>query len=101
MNLLSLAFALLLPVRAADKPLAPPEPPKQALELQNSFRAVAEAARPAVVAVHTVQTKSEQESPEFFFGNPFDDFGGGGDDEEEAPAPRRRGRGAPRKFKAE
>src|ERR1044071_1275975 len=84
---------------APSKPLVEPNP--AVLNLQNSFAAVAEAVKPAVVnisAVH-IQKVQGEEPNQFFFGDPnefFYRFFG-----EEPPQQQRRPRPHPREFRTE
>ncbi|MBI4396936.1 MAG: trypsin-like peptidase domain-containing protein, partial [Elusimicrobia bacterium] len=54
-----------------DRPV-PAEP--RVAELQRSFARVAELVKPTVVSVTTMQLESAQAPPEFFFGDPFEEF---------------------------
>lgn len=83
--LLRLLLALSLPLSASraagpGRKAAPPAPPVlepsgSAADLQDSFARVAQAVKPAVVSVTSVHVESVQVvSPEFFFGDPFQDF---------------------------
>ena len=67
------------------------------LNIQDSFAKVAEQVEPAVVSITTTRVEQIQQMPQFFFGDPFEQFFG----EEGTPgAPYRRPRGA-RQFKME
>jgi serine protease Do len=86
----ALAAALIaadVPARAADG---------GAQQLQDAFAQVAQSIKPAVVSVTSVHVENVQVAPQFFFGDPFEDFpdlfGGG---EGGRPAPRQQ---APRQF---
>ena len=57
--------------QAPDGPTAPVHP--EVLHLQASFNQVAELAKPAVVSITTVHTEVMQ-TPQFFFGDPFEQF---------------------------
>lgn len=59
------------PKEERTQPVAP-EP--QALELQDAFARVAAAVKPAVVSITAVHVESYEAAPEFFFGDPFQDF---------------------------
>ncbi|MFH1283060.1 MAG: Do family serine endopeptidase [bacterium] len=54
------------------------EVPANVNKLQESFRQVAELAKPAVVSITTIHVESFEYAPfyEFFFGDPFEDFFG-------------------------
>jgi len=82
-----------------DAPQAAVHP--EVLNLQASFTKVAELVKPAVVSITTVHVERVQQMPQFFFGDPFEQFfeqfGQGG-------TPYGRPRGTPRevrKFKME
>lgn len=62
----------------------------EVLNLQTSFANVAKLVKPAVVSISTVRI--ERSAPQFFFGDPLEQFFGGQDEDAE-PAPHRRGRG--------
>lgn len=73
----------------------------EVLNLQASFSKVAELVKPAVVSISTVHIEQIQETPQFFFGDPmeqfFEYFGGEG----MAPPQNRRRSARPRQFKME
>src|SRR5687767_963587 len=86
------------PIGEMSKPLVEPHP--EAISIQNSFAKVVEAVKPAVVNIATVQiTRVQQDSPEFYYGDPeefFRRFFG------EAPDPQTpRRRAPPREHRAE
>lgn len=57
------------------KKTAPVKPHSEVLDVQNSFAAVAEAVKPAVVNISAVQIQTVQEDPyQFFFGDPNEFF---------------------------
>src|SRR4051812_14678478 len=68
-----------------------------AASLQDAFAQVAQSVKPSVVSVTSVHVENVQVvTPEFFFGDPFQDFFG---DDEARPGPRRNPRGqTPRQF---
>ena len=76
----------------------------EVLNLQASFTKVAEIVKPAVVSITTVRVEKAQDAPQFYFGDPMEQFfnqyfGPGG-----TPSPYGRPRQAPRplrKFKTE
>ena len=68
--------------------------PPDVLNLQASFAKVADLDEPAVVSITTTRVEQIQEMPQFFFGDPFEQFFGG------EGMPSRRPRGA-RQFKME
>lgn len=84
--------------RLPDKaPIAEVHP--EVLNLQSSFATVAEMIKPAVVSISTVHIEEVQQAPQFYFGDPFEQFfqyfGQEG-------MPRQRGGMAhPRRFKSE
>jgi serine protease Do len=84
-----LAAATPVPARAAAADTA--------ASLQDAFAQVAQSVKPSVVSVTSVHVENVQVvTPEFFFGDPFQDFFG---DDEARPGPRRNPRGqAPRQF---
>src|SRR5262249_23783307 len=56
-----------------------PEGPRAAvhpevLHLQAAFNQLAELAKPAVVSITTIHTEQTQQMPQFFFGDPFEQF---------------------------
>ena len=54
----------------------PAAPHQDVLNIQDSFAKVAEQVEPAVVSVTTVHVEEVQETPQFFFGDPFEQFFG-------------------------
>ena len=50
--------------------------PQPVINLQDAFANVADALKPTVVNISTTQIVKQEYAPEFFFGNPFDDFFG-------------------------
>src|SRR5438477_12548195 len=56
----------------AEAPTAAVHP--EVLNLQASFNQVAELVKPAVVSVTTVKVERGREVPQFFFGDPFEQF---------------------------
>src|SRR5262249_3935457 len=56
----------------ANAPTAEVHP--EVLSLQTSFAKVAEIAKPAVVSITTVHLERVQEMPQFYFGDPFEQF---------------------------
>ena len=50
------------------------EPPASVMDLQSTFEKIARDVKPAVVSISTVQIGKEAQTPEFFFGDPFEQF---------------------------
>ena len=71
-------FALepaLLKATSPNQPSAPTAVvPPGVLNLQDSFANVAEVVKPTVVSVSTIQEEQQSQAPQFFFGDPFDQF---------------------------
>jgi serine protease Do len=91
MTAVTLAFPF--PQLCADIPANGPtvEPHPEVLKLQTSFENIADMVKPAVVSISTTHVEKVPEMPQFFFGDPFEQFFQQffGNPEEGAPMPRR------------